>query len=184
MKKIIPIYVLFFSISCLACTAFAESSITALQLKAEVLSFAENKRLAKQYTMLQTYDVQMGRNPEKANLHVSVAGNAKSFIVVDIIPVVGLTGWATTEGITNTQLLSSSKTPLASVLRLEQSVELSSGSSEAIFKIDLASIIEQFTQKYLWPVELHFNASLFPSSDESSLADNYQTFVLNLFPPD
>ncbi|MDH5232856.1 MAG: hypothetical protein OEY38_22605 [Gammaproteobacteria bacterium] len=178
------LFILFLILIPCAGTLSAESEISEVSLQAEIYGFDQNDRMVKQYKVLKSYNIHLGRNPEVAKLHVTVKGTGDTQLVVDLVPVVGLTGWAQREGITDTKLLTESKTKMVSIQRLQKSLKLNIESSEVVFPINLAAIIEQFTQKQLWPVELHFNAGLFPTADETSLANNSKQFILTLDPPD
>ena len=105
-------------------------------------------------------------------------------MVLEVFPVVGVTNWAATEGITDTQLLEASKTRLASFFRIEQRV-MFKGRSEVTFgDVDLSSIIDHYTILGFWPVEVLFRASVQPIRGESSLSNNVMESRLPLKPID
>jgi hypothetical protein len=133
-----------------------------------------------------SYDLHGGLAPDKIDAIVVVNGNPPDpvTIVLEVFPVVGLTNWVETEGITDTQLLADSKTRLASVLKLEKPLSVR-GRTQVEFKdIDLLAIVNHYKKLGFWPAELVFRATAAPVAGETSLSNNVMELVFPVKPPD
>ena len=94
------------------------------------------------YPRLSRYDRHGGLAPDKIDVVGVVNGkDVEVRIVLEIFPIVGLTNWQETEGITDTQLLESSKTMFPSALRLEKTVRLRGRTDVKYADIDLSRLI-------------------------------------------
>ena len=105
-------------------------------------------------------------------------------IVLEVFPVVGLTNWSQTEGITELQLLESSKTRLSGILRLENTLRFEGRTDVKFESIDLSKIINHFKQRNLWPAELIFKATAEPVIGETALSNNIMEVTFDMRPYD
>lgn len=137
------------------------------------------------YPRLNRYDRHGGLAPDKIDVVGVVNGkDVEVRIVLEIIPVVGLTNWQETEGITDTQLLESSKTMFPSALRLEKTVRLRGRTDVKYADVDLARLINSWKDRGYWPAEFLFKLSVEPLTGETSLANNVMEYRLVVRPPD
>jgi hypothetical protein len=137
------------------------------------------------YPQLRKYDRHGGLAPDKIDVVGVVNGREVEVrIVLEVIPVVGLTNWQETEGITDTQLLESSKTMFPSALRLEKTVRLKGRTDVKYSDVDLSRLINSWKDKGYWPAELLFRLSVEPVAGETSLANNVMEYRLVVRPPD
>ena len=91
------------------------------------------------YPRLSRYDRHGGLAPDKIDVVGVVNGrDVEVRVVLEIFPIVGLTNWQETEGITDSQLLESSKTMFPSALRLEKTVRLRGRTDVKYADIDLS----------------------------------------------
>jgi hypothetical protein len=146
---------------------------------------AEAKEYGK-YPQVKSYDLHGGLAPEKVDVVVIVNGKPSEevFIVLEVFPIVGLTNWEETEGITEYQLLERSKTGLSGVLRLEKKLIFKGRTEVKFLDIDLKKIINHFVQRGYWPAELIFRATAEPIAGETSLANNIIEFRFPMKPRD
>jgi len=132
------------------------------------------------------WDRHAGLAPERLDVVVVVNGRRPEpvTLVLEVVPVVGLTNWAATDGITEPQLLEASKTALAAVVRREQQQALNGRTEVTFAGLDLAAIIERYRALDLWPAELVLRVVAAPLAGETSLANNVMELRLPLRPPD
>ena len=95
----------------------------------------------------------------------------------------GLTNWQETEGITDSQLLESSKTMFPASLRLEKTVRLKGRTDVKYADVDLARLIGSWKDRGYWPAELLLRLSVDPVAGETSLANNVMEYRLVVRPP-
>jgi hypothetical protein len=138
------------------------------------------------YPQITNYDPHGGLAPEKVDVVVVVNGITAEevTIVLELFPVVGLTNWNQTEGITEPQLLESSKTMLSGVLRLEKRLRLKGRTDVKFSDIGLSKITKPFVRRNFWPTELVFKATAEPISGETALSNNVMEFRLQMNPFD
>jgi hypothetical protein len=137
-------------------------------------------------TLLEAWDPHGGLSPSTVDVVVVVNGGLDDpvRVVLELVPVVGLTNWANTEGITDLALLDASKTSLPASVRLEQEQAVQ-GRTEVRFPgIDLSSIIDGYVALDLWPAELIVRATALPRAGETSLRNNVLERRLPLTPMD
>jgi len=126
------------------------------------------------YPQVQSYDLHGGLSPDKVDVVVVVNGKSSEevTIVLEVFPIVGLTNWSQTEGITEAQLLEKSKTMLSGILRLEKRLRIEGRTDIKFSSIDLSKIIKHFVQRNFWPAELVFKATAEPVLGETALSNN------------
>ncbi|MEZ5582222.1 MAG: hypothetical protein R3F37_05035 [Candidatus Competibacteraceae bacterium] len=122
--------------------------------------------------------------PKQLDVVVQTKGHGVTTLVVDIVPVVGMTDWDNTEGITDMALLEKTKTAFPSVLRYTQTVTLTGDSHFTVADVPVGTIIGQFTAVKLWPRNLIFRVGLLPIVGESALNNNVAQHELLMDPPD
>ena len=101
-----------------------------------------------------------------------------------MFPVVGVTNWRQTDGITDRQLLQSSKTVLASSVRLEQVIRLSGRTNVKYSDIDLHDLIARWRDHGYWPTEMIFKLTVEPIIGETAVSNNIMEVRLAINPPD
>ena len=138
------------------------------------------------YPQITKYDPHSGLAPAKIDVVVVANGNptGEVTIVLEVFPVVGLTNWSQTEGITELQLLESSKTRLSGILRLENTLRFEGRTDVKFESIDLSKIINHFKQRNLWPAELIFKATAEPVIGETALSNNIMEVTFDMRPYD
>ena len=138
------------------------------------------------YPQITKYDPHSGLAPAKIDAVVVANGNptGEVTIVLEVFPVVGLTNWSQTEGITELQLLESSKTRLSGILRLENTLRFEGRTDVKFESIDLSKIINHFKQRNLWPAELIFKATAEPVIGETALSNNIMEVTFDMRPYD
>ncbi|MGH9366537.1 MAG: hypothetical protein ACRD3M_02545 [Thermoanaerobaculia bacterium] len=137
------------------------------------------------YPRLNRYDTHGGLAPDKIDVVGVVNGrDVEVLVVLEIFPVVGLTNWQETEGITDSQLLESSKTMFPSVLRLDKTVRLRGRTDVKYADVDLSRLINSWRDRGYWPAEFLFKLSVEPVAGETSLANNVMEYRLAVRPPD
>lgn len=145
---------------------------------------AEAKEHGK-YPRLNRYDKHGGLAPDKIDVVGVVNGrDVEVRIILEIFPVVGLTNWQETEGITDSQLLESSKTMFPSALRLEKTARLRGRTDVKYADLDLSRLISSWKDRGYWPAELVFRLTVEPVAGETSLANNVMEYRLAVRPPD
>jgi hypothetical protein len=172
-----------------ACSAVQAQSDVFLSGLILYTKLPEGSSEAKEYGMypqIKSYDLHGGLAPDKVDVVVVVNGKPSEevSIVLEVFPVVGLTNWNQTEGITDLQLLESSKTTLSGVLRLEKTQRFEGRTDIKFVDIDLSKIIKHFTQRCFWPAELIFKATAEPVLGETALSNNVMEFKLEMTPID
>jgi hypothetical protein len=137
-------------------------------------------------TILEAWDPHGGLSPSTVDVVVVVNGGLDDpvRVVLELVPVVGLTNWANTEGITDLALLDASKTSLPASVRLEQEQAVQGRTEVRFSGIDLSSIIDAYVALDLWPAELIVRATALPRADETSLRNNVLERRLPLTPMD
>jgi hypothetical protein len=138
------------------------------------------------YPQITKYDPHGGLAPEKVDVVVVANGNPTEgvTIVLEVFPVVGLTNWSQTEGITELQLLESSKTKLSAILRLEKALRLEGRTDVKFEAIDLLKIINHFKRLNLWPAALIFKATAEPVIGETAISNNIMEVTFAMKPYD
>ncbi len=138
------------------------------------------------YPQITSYDRHAGLAPDKIDVVVVVNGEppGEVTIVLEVFPVVGVTNWDHTEGITEPQLLESSKTKMPSFLRLEKTLRFRGRTEVTFSDIDLSKLIKHYTQRGFWPAEAIFIATAEPIRGETALSNNVMEFKLRMNPPD
>lgn len=138
------------------------------------------------YPEVKRFDHHGGLAPKVIDVVAVVNGKTSEQVVVvlEVFPVVGVTNWSETEGITDTQLLEASKTRLSAALRLEQTVKLGKRTDVKFADIGLAEIVERYKKKGFWPAELIFRVTAEPVAGETALSNNVMEFKLQMVPPD
>lgn len=137
------------------------------------------------YPRLSRYDRHGGLAPDKIDVVGVVNGrDVEARVVLEIFPIVGLTNWQETEGITDSQLLEGSKTMFPSALRLEKTVRLRGRTDVKYADVDLSRLITTWRDRGYWPVEFLFKLSVEPLAGETSLANNVMEYRLVVRPPD
>jgi len=137
------------------------------------------------YPRLARWDRHGGLAPEKVDVVGLVNGpELEVAVVLEVLPVVGLTNWQATEGITDSQLLESSKTLLPSVLRLERTIRIKGRTEVKYSDVDLGRLIRSWRDKGYWPAEFVFRLSVEPVTGETALVNNVMEFRLAVQPPD
>ena len=105
-------------------------------------------------------------------------------MVLEVFPVVGVTNWRQTDGITDRQLLQSSKTVLASSVRLEQVIRLSGRTNVKYSDIDLHDLVARWRDHGYWPTEMIFKLTVEPIIGETAVSNNIMEVRLAINPPD
>jgi hypothetical protein len=137
------------------------------------------------YPRLDRYDQHGGLAPDKIDVVGVVNGRDVDVqVILEVFPVVGLTNWRETEGITDSQLLESSKTKLSSALRLEKTVRLRGRTEVKYADVDLARLIKSWRDRGYWPAELVFKLTVDPVAGETSLQNNVMEYRLVVRPLD
>jgi hypothetical protein len=145
---------------------------------------AEAKEHGK-YPQLKRWDRHDGLAPDKIDVVGVVNGrDVEVRVVLEILPVVGLTNWQETEGITDSQLLESSKTMFPSALRLEKTLRLKGRTDVKYADVELSRLINSWKDRGYWPAELVFRLTVEPVAGETSLANNVLEYRLVVRPPD
>ena len=136
------------------------------------------------YPKLERYNLHDDTAPQRIDVVLNIKGNMPVTVFLDIIPVVGQTGWAADEGITDFELVEASKMTFPSIQHFEQKLVLK-GKAEVVFSdINLASLIDRFAKVDLWPRELIFKAGLVPHRRDKDISDNISSLSITLDPPD
>jgi hypothetical protein len=160
----------------------ADAVVKSLQLHARLAVDHPDRAKLGDYPVLERYNVHNGLAPHEVDLVVAVYAPIGTSLDLEVFPVVGATGWAQTEGITNMKLLEETKTRLSAFQRLEKPV---AGDTQVTFtKIDIQNIIDTYSSRHLWVRELIFRVCLQPTTDEQVLRNNVKELKLVLDPPD
>ncbi len=180
-----PVLLFFFLASMEAFAAERDVYVSGLVLYAKL---APNSVEAKEhgiYPRLSRYDRHGGLAPDKIDVVGVVNGrDVEVRVVLEIFPIVGLTNWQETEGITDSQLLESSKTMFPSALRLEKTVRLRGRTDVKYADVDLSRLINSWRDRGYWPAEFLFRLSVDPVAGETSLANNVMEYRLVVRPTD
>jgi hypothetical protein len=137
------------------------------------------------YPELKSYDIHKGLAPERIDVVGVVNGQGVEVLVtLEVFPVVGVTNWRQTDGITDHQLLQNSKTVLASSLHLTQKVRLSGRTTVKYSDIDLHGLITRWRDRGYWPAEMIFKLTVEPIMGETALSNNIIEVKLPIYPPD
>jgi hypothetical protein len=136
------------------------------------------------YPRLERYSLHATLAPEQLDVVVQTKGQGRTTLIVDIVPIVGMTDWDKTEGITDMDLLEKTKTAFPTVLRYTQAVALEGDSHFTIADVPIGKIVEQFTAVKLWPRTLIFRVGLLPIAGESELKNNVAQYEFIMDPPD
>lgn len=172
-----------------AAAAAAAGSDVYLSSLVAYADLAEGSPEAEQHgtrPQVEVWDLHAGLAPRQLDVVAVVNGERAEpvNIVLEVVPVVGVTNWAATEGITEPQLLQVSKTPLAVLVRREQQQALD-GRIEVTFEgLDLGAIIDHYRALDLWPAELVLRVVAEPLAGETALDNNVMELRLPLHPPD
>jgi hypothetical protein len=174
-----------FMVSMPAASADRDVFISGLVLYARLAPDSAEAKEHGKYPRLKRYDQHSGLAPDKIDAVGVVNGReVEVLVVLEVFPVVGVTNWQQTEGITDTQLLESSKTLLFSALRLEKTVRLRGRTEVKYPDINLGRLIKSWRDKGFWPAEFVFRITVEPVAGETALADNVMEFRLPVQPPD
>lgn len=136
------------------------------------------------YPRLLHYDLQKGMAPQSIDAIAVINGRSVDVrVTLEVFPVVGVTNWQQTEGITDSQLLEQSKTVLASALRLDRTVALRGRTEVKYSDIDLARLIKHWRDRGYWPAELIFKVTAEPIPGETSVSNNVMELRLPVKAP-
>jgi len=159
--------------------------VSGLVLYAKIAPDSVEAKEHGKYPRLARWDRHGGLAPEKVDAVGLVNGpELEVTVLLEVLPVVGLTNWQATEGITDSQLLESSKTMLPSMLRLERTIRLKGRTEVKFSDVDLGRLIRYWRDKGYWPAEFVFRLSVEPASGETALVNNVMEFRLAVRPPD
>jgi hypothetical protein len=177
-----------FLLICISSTAQAQSDVflSSLILYTKLPEGSSEAKEHGKYPQIKSYDLHGGLAPDKVDVVVVVNGKpaGEVTIVLEVFPTVGLTNWNQTEGITELQLLESSKTRLSGFLRLERTLRFEGRTDIKFSDIDLSKVIKHFVQRGFWPAELIFKVTAEPIPGETALSNNVMEFTLQMKPSD
>ncbi|MEE4379255.1 MAG: hypothetical protein V2J55_17330 [Candidatus Competibacteraceae bacterium] len=162
----------------------ADIAIESIALHAKLAEDSPDFKELGGYPQLKRYSLHATLAPKQLDVVVHTKGTGVTTLVVDIAPVVGMTDWDNTEGITDMALLEKTKTTFPSVLRYTQAVTLKGDSRFTVTDVPIETIVKQFTAVKLWPRNLVFRVGLLPIAGESMLSNNVAQYELVMDPPD
>ena len=138
------------------------------------------------YPMIDRYDAHSGLAPHDVDVSAVVNGRdgENVTVVLEIRPVVGVTNWDKTEGITDTQLLENSKTELPCEIQKEAAVVIKGRTSVKFPDIPIGEIIRKYDKLRYWPAELIFRVAALPIRGETSLSNNVMELRFKVLVPD
>ncbi|KLN61395.1 hypothetical protein WH96_07090 [Kiloniella spongiae] len=136
------------------------------------------------YPKLTRYNLHNDAAPAKIDVVVNLEGNITADVILNIVPVVGKTDWSVREGITDLELLESSKVEFTNIVHLEKKISASDDKQIVFQGINLDELIGRFTMSDLWPRQLIFKVGLVPHETEDDISDNLGSYILTLDPPD
>jgi hypothetical protein len=172
--------------ACVAIAADRDLYVSSLVLYARLSEQSVEAKEHGKYPQLKSYNLHSGLAPDNIDVIAVVNGNAPegATVVLEVIPVVGLTNWQATEGITETQMLDNSKTAMPVFLRLEQKVRFDKRTDVKFANVSLRDVIRHYRERGFWPAEVLFRTTIEPVAGETSLANNVMQYRLSVSPPD
>ena len=137
------------------------------------------------YPEVVLYDPNSGLAPENVDVLVSVNGDSpyQSLLYLEVIPVVGATNWARTNGSTEQQLLQKSKTRMPAFFRRSRKLIVGGRSEITFSRINIAEIIDAYAKNGFWPAQIVFRATVYPVAGEVALSNNVMEFILTMTTP-
>jgi len=162
-------------LSCLwilaSCSSFADNSLQGIKLEKP------------NGDILKVHNVHIGSAPDRVNVRVLMDDlEPGSHLILEVIPVVGMTDWVKNEGITDVELLAKSQVSMPAFY--SKKIELKGNEKEVLEGIDVREIIKYYAGKHLWPSNILFKASLSMTKHETDLSNNFVEISLPVTPVD
>ncbi|WP_085904803.1 hypothetical protein [Kiloniella majae] len=166
--------------------AFADEGVRVKEVAVHYALASDHPDVARlgAYPKLTRYNLHNDAAPAKVDVVVDFQGNLAAAVILNIIPVVGKTDWSAREGITDLELLESSKVEFPGILYREIETNAPDDHRVVFQGINLDELIGRFTKSDLWPRQLIFKVGLIPRELEADISDNLGSYTLTLDPPD
>jgi hypothetical protein len=172
--------------ACVVVAADRDLYVSSLVVYAKLAEQSVEAKQHGKYPQLKAYNLHSGLAPDNVDVVAVVNGSAMEgvTVVLEVIPIVGVTNWQATEGITETQMLEDSKTRMPVFQRLEQKVRFDKRTDVKFVNVSLRDVIRQYRQKGFWPADVLFRTTIEPAAGETALRNNVMEYRLPVSPPD
>ena len=141
--------------------------------------------LVGKHKTLERYNLHLDSAPDFVNVKINfkIGKEDNQRLTLEVFPIVGVTRWGETEGITDLKYLEKTKQSLNSFYTFNKIV--GHDQTECIFDgINIGAIISYYSSKQLWPIQIIFKATLSPSAKEQDIKNNVKEIVLPVDPAD
>jgi hypothetical protein len=159
-------------------------AISGLRVHTRLAQDHPDVKLFGTYAEVKVYNLHRGMAPDSVDVVVDVEGTGVATVILDVAPVVGETGWAQTEGITDLKRLENTLIRMPSFYRLERTTPLRHKGAITFNAIDIRKIIATYSEQQYWPRKIVFSVGVVPVMGDLRLDNNVRQLELIVDPPD